>query len=238
MKITNEELIEDLKKVANICSKIPTDKDYIKHGKFNRVTVQRRFGSWNNALQLIWGKINKTRGEIRICHPCKTCGKPTKNYSFCSHSCAATFNNSKYPKRKKQLYKCQRCGKLTRRLNICPLCDRDDCLAEYGKKTLSEFKSTYARHRYQKIRLHAHRVVKLNKIEKTCSVCGYQLNVELCHRKPIHSFPSTATVDEINSLSNLVFLCPNHHLEMEYGYLDSATLHITHKHSNGAVYQS
>ena len=54
---------------------------------------------------------------------CKNCGKPilpkegqkisnVKQKQFCSSSCAATYNNKKYPKRKKEkIYSCKTVGK-------------------------------------------------------------------------------------------------------------------------------
>lgn len=51
--ITNEELIEDIKKVSASLSKnsITTD-EYDKYGKYNRATYYRRFSSWKEALEL------------------------------------------------------------------------------------------------------------------------------------------------------------------------------------------
>lgn len=59
--ITDEELLNDLKKVAKILDKkILTMKIYSKHGKFNVTTVIRRFGTWNEALK----QINFEGGNI------------------------------------------------------------------------------------------------------------------------------------------------------------------------------
>lgn len=51
--ITNEELIEDIKKVSASLSKnsITTD-EYDKYGKYNHATYYRRFSSWKEALEL------------------------------------------------------------------------------------------------------------------------------------------------------------------------------------------
>lgn len=49
--ISNEELIEDLKRVANVLNKSTVTKnEYVKNGSFGYKTLSRRFGSWNNAL--------------------------------------------------------------------------------------------------------------------------------------------------------------------------------------------
>jgi hypothetical protein len=42
----------------------------------------------------------------------------------------------------------------------------------------------------------------------------------VCHRRDVADFPDTATVREINALSNLVGLCPTHHWEFDNGCLD------------------
>lgn len=49
----------------------------------------------------------------------------------------------------------------------------------------------------------------------SCANCGYAKHVEICHKKPIKSFPVTATVAEINDISNIVALCPNCHWEFD-----------------------
>ena len=50
--LTDEQLIEDLKKVAKVlCSSSFSSGDYQKYGEFSRVTFFRRFGTWNNALE-------------------------------------------------------------------------------------------------------------------------------------------------------------------------------------------
>lgn len=49
---TDVELIDDLKKVAKVLGKSNvSSEEYNKHGKFCHGTFQKRFGSWNKALQ-------------------------------------------------------------------------------------------------------------------------------------------------------------------------------------------
>lgn len=52
-----------------------------------------------------------------------------------------------------------------------------------------------------------------------CSICGYSNHVEVAHIKPVSDFDDSATIREINSLSNLIGLCPNHHWEYDNGIL-------------------
>ena len=50
--LTDEQLIEDLKKVAKVLgSSSFSSGDYQKYGQFSRGTFLRRFGTWNNALE-------------------------------------------------------------------------------------------------------------------------------------------------------------------------------------------
>jgi hypothetical protein len=82
-------------------------------------------------------------------------------------------------------------------------------------KTLKELNSTYARHKYQLVRKHATTVMKRLGIPRICNECGYDKHVEICHIKAISEFAENATFTEINSKLNLVYLCPNHHWELD-----------------------
>jgi hypothetical protein len=53
----------------------------------------------------------------------------------------------------------------------------------------------------------------------TCAICGYSLHVDIAHRKSVSQFPKETTIAEINHISNLVALCPNHHWEYDHGHL-------------------
>jgi 5-methylcytosine-specific restriction endonuclease McrA len=54
---------------------------------------------------------------------------------------------------------------------------------------------------------------------KQCVVCGYQLHYEICHVIPISDFSIDTSISVVNALSNLIALCPNHHWELDNGYL-------------------
>lgn len=53
-----------------------------------------------------------------------------------------------------------------------------------------------------------------------CAVCGYDKHVEVAHIKGVSEFEDEAKVREINSIDNLIGLCPNHHWEYDNGILD------------------
>jgi predicted restriction endonuclease len=54
---------------------------------------------------------------------------------------------------------------------------------------------------------------------QACKVCGYTFCVQCCHIKSVSSFPRTTPLSVVNDLSNLVGLCPNHHVELDRGHL-------------------
>lgn len=156
---------------------------------------------------------------------CKQCEGPIPyrgrhDSVFCSRACSAKFNNAR---RAKKEYTCSNCGvvkKQTRRTTLCRNCRFVVIVHEFGKQAVSDFKSTFARHKYQLVRHHAHRVASILRMSKRCFVCGYDKHVELAHKKAIYLFDVTVTLNEINAKENLVYLCPNHHWELDNGILN------------------
>jgi predicted restriction endonuclease len=69
------------------------------------------------------------------------------------------------------------------------------------------------------VRSHARKVFAESGKPKKCAVCGYDKHVEICHVREIATFPPETPVREINDLTNLVALCPNHHWELDHGLL-------------------
>ena len=59
-----------------------------------------------------------------------------------------------------------------------------------------------------------------NTVSPKCEICGYTHHVEVAHIKPVSGFPESATIREINSIDNLIGLCPNHHWEYDNGILE------------------
>lgn len=69
------------------------------------------------------------------------------------------------------------------------------------------------------IQKHARLVYERSDRPKFCVVCGESHPYQVCHKKPVTEFPNTATVKEINALTNLVTLCPTHHWQLDHGIL-------------------
>ena len=59
---------------------------------------------------------------------------------------------------------------------------------------------------------------------KHCACCVYSKHIDVCHIKSISSLPDSATVQEMNALSNLVGLCKTHHWEFDRGIMDDDLL--------------
>jgi hypothetical protein len=66
VKIPNEKLIEDLKRVAKTLDKKPTQAEYSKFGKYSTTTFTNR-KPWNKWLMEVFGEVNKktTKENIR-----------------------------------------------------------------------------------------------------------------------------------------------------------------------------
>lgn len=149
---------------------------------------------------------------------------------FCSRSCAAKHNNKVYPKRKGATQNCSNCNvdlgkKWKRTRKLC-----NDCLTQHhlrnsasaslvAGRTLGEYlelhKTKSISNRYCGIRNHASKVINRSGRPKVCAECGYSNHVEICHIKGIAEHSPDTKVSEINDLSNLIYLCPNHHWEFD-----------------------
>lgn len=57
---------------------------------------------------------------------------------------------------------------------------------------------------------------------KACLLCGYDRCVDVCHIKQVSKFTATDKLSAINDISNIVYLCPNHHRELDSGILSDA----------------
>lgn len=149
---------------------------------------------------------------------CLSCGKETNNPKFCSKSCATTFNNRLYPRRNKATKYCKHCGiPVTGRKTVCEGCNRNN--SDWSQRTLGELQSI---RRYQissRIRALARYAYMKSSRPKICQNCGYDKHIEVCHIKAIDSFSMDTKISEINSMDNLVALCPNCHWEFDHDLL-------------------
>lgn len=169
---------------------------------------------------------------------CLRCNEETSNPKFCSRSCAATHNNTLYPKRKPESV-CKSCGEPnTKTRTYCMDCYRKFRASKSAELwencTLGEMKgvgNANAGGRYPYLRTLARRKYELSSRPKECFVCGYDKHYDVAHIKDIERHTETATVAEVNALDNLLALCKNCHWE-----LDKLGLEITMTLEDGSIY--
>lgn len=159
---------------------------------------------------------------------CLNCQNVTKNPKFCSRSCAASFNNTKIHKRKPGIRFCKYCGKeleiirYEKSKKVKPIKVCDSCNFQKKDWNIITKQDIQKLRKYQvnsRIReLARDHYYKLN-LPKVCKICGYVKHIEICHIKSIASFNNLTPISEINSIDNLVALCPNHHWELDNNLL-------------------
>lgn len=162
---------------------------------------------------------------------CKQCGNPipikdspanTRRLTFCSRTCSAKYNIKAYPRVcRKRTRECVDCGSYPRKgAKRCQTCydNRISQLLHRTKKELSEQNvgtDAYLRIK-SRIASNARAVYKASHLPMQCYTCGYSKHVDISHKRAVNSFPDSATIAEINDITNLVPLCPNHHWEHDH----------------------
>lgn len=157
---------------------------------------------------------------------CLNCKISTNNPKFCSRQCAAKVNNRLNPKRKPITRKCKCCDALaiTQR-RYCPehIGAAQRARIRRNKRTLGEIMSRQGKVHPSWVRSYIRRFSRTDYLNsgrpKCCEKCGYSKHFEVCHIKPLKTFPLTATIEEVNALSNLVALCPNCHWEFDNSHM-------------------
>jgi hypothetical protein len=164
---------------------------------------------------------------------------------FCDRSCAAQYNNRKFPKKTAPSEAtCERCGKqvtLKRQKTggyyfrkYCDAClktvrvEQSTARVWHNLEPIPFEEQTKADVRIRnhntrlwwgnRINSHARKEYAKSGKPYICQ-CGYTLHVEVCHVKDIKEFPDTALVKEINHIDNLVTLCRNCHWEFDHGHI-------------------
>lgn len=144
----------------------------------------------------------------KISVPCTYCSKQIirkkkrlKKNNFCSTSCA---NRARYRIKKVKV----KPKKITNFEKLKTL-SKGNVFEKY--KSWQTARSMIAKH--------ARKVLHESHLDKKCHVCGYNLHVEVCHIRDVKDFPSSVKLEKINSLENLIYLCRNHHWELDNGHL-------------------
>lgn len=151
---------------------------------------------------------------------CKHCNQITTNPAFCSRSCAASYNNCKFPKKSKSLKLrfCKHCNiSVLGRRTTCDACNPS--YVDWSCLTLAELRAKALYQHSARIRQIARNTYRRSDRPKHCIICGYDNHYEVCHKRPIQDFPNNTPIAQINEIDNLVALCPNHHWEFDNGLL-------------------
>lgn len=107
-----------------------------------------------------------------------------------------------------------RCSKL----GIEPMIEQPSPILSKTKGELFSSRKNYQSYR-SAIRKHAELTYLKSCKVKKCAICGYDKHIEIAHIKSVSKFDDSATIAEINSIENLIALCPNHHWEYDSGIL-------------------
>ncbi len=152
----------------------------------------------------------------------------TMNF-FCSSSCAAKYNNKLFPKRKRKITYCAICSKelIDNRNKFCGPCLKNKEVVNFTYEEVAG-KRKYQKH--SRIRQHARKVYLQSDLPKQCIICGYSKHFDICHINSIGEFQKETLIKEINSISNLIALCRNHHWELDHSLLGEEEMKIINKH--------
>lgn len=143
---------------------------------------------------------------------------------FCSNSCAATFNNVKFHKRKKLMHPCATCStEVWRKRKYCKK-ECDPQFVDWSKVTIGTIRKRSTMNKHVAIRCHANRIYKLAKKPDYCAICAYSKCYQVCHIKAVKNFSNSTVMTVVNSLNNLIALCPNHHWELDHNLLSAKDL--------------
>ena len=137
------------------------------------------------------------------------------------------FNKGLSLKEKKSYYnECPICGrKKYHTSEVCSKCRKEIKRNNIKEQTLGHYidGQKYLATKCNDIRKDAKRTLEESDREKVCEYCRnheFDEILEVHHKKGILEFDSSAKIKEINSLENLVWLCPNHHRMLEMGLIE------------------
>lgn len=154
---------------------------------------------------------------------CLNCNKETTNPKFCNRSCAASFNNKLYPKRKlERICKIDGCHSGVKSYRHA-YCDEHWVYLQntkYRNKTIGEYREKLSVKGKHPSWINAHirgfaRSWLRDLASQPCAKCGYTLHVELAHIRAVSDFSDDELLSEVNNYDNVVQLCPNCHWEFD-----------------------
>ena len=167
---------------------------------------------------------------------CEKCGKEHRNPKYCSLSCAASANNRIFPKgkNKPKSESRNRIKRVCKWCNVflgdgyhgsrtCVSCNKN--IVDWSKVTVAEFKERCKGLRFHaRIRSLARQEFKRSNQQLVCKKCNRERGTQVCHINPVSNFGSSSTIADINAITNLIALCPNHHWDLDHGFLELENL--------------
>lgn len=129
---------------------------------------------------------------------------------FCNTSCAASYNN-KIPKRTKKIKEV----KIKEEIDILGNLTKSDLMNKHNG-IYSNWRSSICKH--------ARKIFRKYGGDKKCIICEYSNHIDVAHINSVSSFEDNVKVEIINSIENLIPLCPNHHWEFDNGILSIDTI--------------
>lgn len=97
--------------------------------------------------------------------------------------------------------------------------DKPNSLKKKSKEELFKNTKNWQSARSQ-IQRTAREIYQNSNKPKCCVICGYDKTYQVAHIKAVSEFSGEITIEEVNSLDNLIALCPNHHWEYDHGLLN------------------
>jgi hypothetical protein len=194
--------------------------------------ISRSVDDFTGNARIRQRAINKYYEDPQIC---KYCGKVIKvpcgtrpGYirirSFCNHSCSAKYNNTGVRRHgESSSKKCNKCG-ITKdiRSDCCIECKKKLTLLLNNNKTLLDImcKESASRAKWNILRRLARQTMELSDRDYKCEYCEFDVKLHVAHIKPISSFSLDTLVGVVNDLDNLKYMCPNHHVLFDHGFID------------------
>jgi hypothetical protein len=156
--------------------------------------------------------INKYYDNPKYCKMC-SCVILVKNSekvsevrkkTFCNKTCSASYNNTKRPTKVKPVK-----GETKVVFDFLLGLTKNEL---FGKAKNWQSARTC-------IRKHAAFIYNKYAGTKCCINCGYHKHIEICHITAVSKFLGNSLITDINSIENLIGLCPNCHWEFDNNLL-------------------
>lgn len=183
-------------------------------------TIER----WIRDLPVVRKRLEDHKGTCAQCGQTFT-QKRKRRKKFCPSSCSALFNNVSLGRRTNV---CVDCGHYREgRKGRCHRCLTKFQEEEAKKRPLrSFFYRLSGPAKFNEVRTWARKLLARSGRDKSCQVCGFDIHVEVCHVNPVSNFPEDTLMGVVNSLENLLYLCPNHHVMLDRGLIDSSSVGV------------